>query len=177
MVTIEKSSEYNVRALKNPDFDNKVQGYNFSYPVVNTIEISNLFISGGSIEITMKGQSKTTWSFDIEKSVLSINENKNYIADTKELGKAMIDYFENNKSEILQKTLDTNLKKSKSKVGNQNAKKTKETEDKKEKFDNNFGNITTPNVYTEKRFSEEAYDPYRKCTIVSPPRGGSDYFD
>ena len=47
MVTIEECSEYNVRAMKSPDFKNKSHGYNFAYPVMNTIDICDLFISGG----------------------------------------------------------------------------------------------------------------------------------
>lgn len=123
MLTIEKSSEYKARAIKNTDFDNEIPGYNFSYPVINTVEICNLMIIGGSIDITMNGQSKSTWSFDKENLVLSINKEKHYIADTKELGKAMIQYFDDNKLELMQKNLNTNLKKSQSKNGNQNAKK------------------------------------------------------
>lgn len=33
MVTIEECSEYNVRAMKSPDFKNKSHGYNFAYSV------------------------------------------------------------------------------------------------------------------------------------------------
>ena len=39
MPIIEKCSEYNVRVIKKPDFKNKVHGYNFAYPVMNTIDI------------------------------------------------------------------------------------------------------------------------------------------
>jgi len=45
MVTIEECSEYNVRAMKSPDFKNKSHGYNFAYPVMNTIDICDLFTS------------------------------------------------------------------------------------------------------------------------------------
>ena len=127
MITIEKCSEYNVRVMKNLDFDNQVCGFNFSYPVMNSIEIATLLISGGTIEIKPNGQAASQWSFDKEKSILSIKqkdkEQKINIADFPELGKAMMEYWEKNKEDILKQTLDTNLKKSQSKLGNQNAKK------------------------------------------------------
>ena len=50
MPTIEKCSEYNARITKIPDFKSKTHGYNFSYPVMNSIDICNLFISGGETE-------------------------------------------------------------------------------------------------------------------------------
>ena len=127
MITIEKCSEYNVRVMKNPDFDNMICGFNFSYPVMNSIEIASLLISGGTIEIKPNGQAASQWSFDKETSALSIKqkdkEQKIYIADISELGKAMMEYWDKNKDDILKQTLDTNLKKSQSKIGNQNAKK------------------------------------------------------
>lgn len=127
MITIEKCSEYNVRIMKTPDFKNKIHGYNFAYPVMNSIDICNLFISGGSTEILMNGQSKSVWSFDEKTSILTIqqkNKEQKYIIDNiEELGEKMMQYFEEHQSEILQKTLETNMKKSKSKEGNQNAKK------------------------------------------------------
>lgn len=127
MITIEKCSEYNVRIMKTPDFKNKIHGYNFAYPVMNSIDICNLFISGGSTEILMNGQSKSVWSFDEKTSILAIqqkNKKQEYIIDNiEELGEKMMQYFEEHQSEILQKTLETNMKKSKSKEGNQNARK------------------------------------------------------
>ena len=51
MPIIEKCSEYNVRVIKKPDFKSKVHGYNFAYPVMNTIDICDLFISGGTTEV------------------------------------------------------------------------------------------------------------------------------
>lgn len=127
MITIEKCSEYNVRIMKTPDFKNKIHGYNFAYPVMNSIDICNLFISGGDTEILMNGQSKSVWSFDEKTSILAIqqkNKKQEYIIDNiEELGEKMMQYFEEHQSEILQKTLETNMKKSKSKEGNQNARK------------------------------------------------------
>ncbi len=117
--------------MKQPDFKSKICGFNFSYPVMNTIDICNLFINGGSIDISMNGKSKSKWSFDTEDKILKItdkdNEENHIITDIEELGDAMMAYFNENKDEINQKTLDTNMKKSKSKLGNQNARK---------KFDN-----------------------------------------
>ena len=71
MITIEKCSEYNVRVMKNSYFDNMVCGFNFSYTVMNSIEIAILLISGGTIEIKPNGQAVSQWLFDKETSVLS----------------------------------------------------------------------------------------------------------
>lgn len=127
MINIVKCSEYNVRAMKNPDFKEKIPGFNFSYPVMNTIDICNIFMSGGSIEISMNGKSKSVWSFETETNTLKITgkgiEEEHTIADVVELGEEMLKFFETNKAEIMEKTLETNMKKSQSKLGNQNAKK------------------------------------------------------
>ena len=127
MVTIEECSEYNVRAMKSPDFKNKSHGYNFAYPVMNTIDICDLFISGGTTEVSMNGKSKSTFAFDMESKTLTITERgntKSYtIDDPEKLGEAMIKYFEEHQPEILEKTRETNQKKSQSKIGNQNARK------------------------------------------------------
>ena len=127
MVTIEKCSEYNVRAMKSPDFKNKSHGYNFAYPVMNTIDICDLFISGGTTEVSMNGKSKSTFAFDMESKTLTITERgntKSYtIDDPEKLGEAMIKHFEEHQAEILEKTRETNQKKSQSKIGNQHAKK------------------------------------------------------
>ena len=127
MVTIEKCSEYNVRAMKSPNFKNKSHGYNFAYPVMNTIDICDLFISGGTTEVSMNGKSKSTFAFDMESKTLTITERGNAktytIDDSEELGEAMIKHFEEHKDEVMQKTLETNLKKSQAKIGNQYAKK------------------------------------------------------
>lgn len=127
MITIEKCSEYNVRVMKTPDLKNKIHGYNFSYPVMNTIDICDLFISGGTAEISINGKSKSIFAFDMENKKLTITEKgnkKSYIIDdSEELGEVMIKYFEDHQAEILEKTRETNLKKIKSKEGNQNAKK------------------------------------------------------
>ena len=127
MVTIEECSEYNVRAMKSPDFKNKSHGYNFAYPVMNTIDICDLFISGGTTEVSMNGKSKSTFAFDMESKTLTITERgntKSYtIDDPEKLGEAMIKHFEEHQAEILEKTRETNQKKSQSKIGNQHAKK------------------------------------------------------
>ncbi len=51
MIEIVKSSEFNARAVKSIDLANKIPGYNFSYPVLNTIDICNILMIGGSIFI------------------------------------------------------------------------------------------------------------------------------
>lgn len=127
MIEIIKCSEYNVRVMKLPDFKEKISGFNFSYPVMNTIDICNILMSGGSIEISMNGRSKSVWSFDTETNTLKITgkgiEENHIISDVTELGEEMLKFFETNKAEIMKKTLDTNMKKSQSKLGNQNARK------------------------------------------------------
>lgn len=174
MVIIEKSSEYNVRAIKNPDFKNKTHGYNFSYPVMNSIEISNLFISGGSVEVAMNGQSKSTWFVDEKISTLTItqknNEQKYTIDNPEELGEAILTYFDANRAEILKKSLDTNLKKSQSKIGNQNAKKGTQ----EELAD------STPQAFTSASNNTYYEDDYKlpiAQNIISPKRGCSEYLD
>ena len=127
MIEIMKCSEYNVRAMKQPNFKEKVPGFNFSYPVMNTIDICNILMNGGSIEISMNGRSKSVWSFETETKTLKITgkgiEENHIIADVAELGEEMLKFFEENKTKIMQKTLKTNMKKSQSKLGNQNARK------------------------------------------------------
>lgn len=127
MPIIEKCSEYNVRVIKKPDFKNKVHGYNFAYPVMNTIDICDLFISGGEKEISMNGKSKSTFAFDMESKTLTITErgsiNTYIIEDMQELGEMMIKYFDEHQAEIFEKTRETNQKKSQAKIGNQYAKK------------------------------------------------------
>lgn len=85
---IEKCSEYNVRVMKTPDFKNKVHGYNFSYPVMNTIDICDLLISGGTTEVAINGKSKSIFDFDMENKKLTITEKgnkKSYIIEKIEL--------------------------------------------------------------------------------------------
>ena len=160
MITIEKCSEYNVRIMKTPDFKNKIHGYNFAYPVMNSIDICNLFISGGDTEISMNGKSKSTFSFNVDSNILTItekNQKKLYTIDNPaELGETMVKYFEEHQSEILQKTLETNMKKSKSKEGNQNARKsdtqqldTTDNLDENKNVQSNNLNAKFPNEVTE----------------------------
>ena len=63
----------------------------------------------------------------MENKKLTITEKgnkKSYIRNNEqELGEVMINYFEGHHNEILEKTRETNLTKSKSKEGNQNDKK------------------------------------------------------
>ncbi len=40
MILITKTTKYMARARKTPDFSNKIPGYDFSYPVLNTIDIA-----------------------------------------------------------------------------------------------------------------------------------------
>ncbi|MDY4819809.1 MAG: hypothetical protein SO206_06210 [Bacilli bacterium] len=127
MPIIEKCSEYNVRVIKKPDFKNKSHGYNFAYPVMNTVDICDLFISGGEKEISMNGKSKSIFAFDMENKTLTITErgsiNTYIIEDMQELGEMMIKYFDEHQVEIFEKTRETNQKKSQAKIGNQYAKK------------------------------------------------------
>lgn len=126
-IEIVKCSEYNARAMKNPDFKNRIKGFNFSYPVMNSIDICNILMGGGSIEISMNGKAKSQWSFDLETSILKITgkgiEEFHIIQNVEELGESIMEYFEKNKEEIIKKTLEMNDKKSQSKLGNQNARR------------------------------------------------------
>lgn len=127
MLEIKRCSEYNARATNQPDFATKTPGYNFSYPVLNTIEICNLFISGGSVEIKIERSGYYTYTYNIDTKNLTIEHNGKtdtyYIINSNVLGEQMLTYYNANKDELEQKILETNQKKSKSKQGNQNAKK------------------------------------------------------
>ena len=135
MVDIVKSSEFNARAVKNIDIDNKIPGYNFSYPVMNTIDICNILMLGGSIEISIERMGKSQWSYNIETKELLIEKptstERHMIMDTVELISEMDKYFNKNKEELWKKNYKTNIKKSISKRGNKNAQKT-ETQSLKE---------------------------------------------
>lgn len=129
MVKIIKNTEFTARAMQAPDFKNKVQGYNFSYPVLNTIEICNLFISGGIIEINIERMGKSKWAYDLNATALSVEskgiKNVYHICNAEELGTAMMQYYEANSSVLFERNCEISLKKSKAKIGNQNAKKEK----------------------------------------------------
>lgn len=135
MVDIVKSSEFNARAVKNIDIDNKIPGYNFSYPVMNTIDICNILMFGGSIEISIERMGKSQWSYNIETKELLIEKptstERHMIMDTVELISEMDKYFNKNKEELWKNNYKTNIKKSISKRGNKNAQKT-ETQSLKE---------------------------------------------
>ena len=64
MVEIVKSSEYNARVIQLPNFKNKIKGYGFTYPVMNTIDICNLFIEGGETDIKIERMGMQKWSYD-----------------------------------------------------------------------------------------------------------------
>lgn len=127
MVKIIKNTEFTARAMQAPDFKNKVPGYNFSYPVLNTIEICNLFIAGGTIEINIERMGKSKWAYDLNTTSLSVErkgvKNVYHICNTEELGTAMMQYCEANSSVLFEKNCETSSRKSKAKIGNQNAKK------------------------------------------------------
>ena len=127
MTTIKNNTEYTARAIKGYDVDNNIPGYNFSYPVANTIEIGNIIMSGGSIEIK-----DYKCSFDKEKSILTIERNdhieNHYISDVKELLEAMQKHFNDNQDRLLEKMAKSAAKKSQSKQGNQNAKRNTNSE-------------------------------------------------
>lgn len=74
MIEIVKSSEFNVRVMKDTDFDKDILGYNFSYPVLNTIDICNLFISGGTTNIQIERMGVSEWSFDKATATLSVKQ-------------------------------------------------------------------------------------------------------
>lgn len=126
MVDIKKNTKFTARAVQLTDFINNVKGYDFSYPVFNTIEICNLFLGEGPIEIQTERMGKSTWTYDSATNTLTIEQkgkkNTWYISDANKLGAAMIQYYNDNSQSIFDRNYETNMKKSKSKIGNQNAK-------------------------------------------------------
>ena len=122
MLEIVKSSEFNARAVKPIDIKNKIPGYNFSYPVLNTIDICNILMIGGSIEISIERMGKSKWSYNLDTKELTIEKTmlpeKHIITDTTELIIEMDKYFNKNKAELWQNSYETNIKKSISKKGN-----------------------------------------------------------
>lgn len=127
MIIIEKHAEFHVRAKKESTTKPRARGYNFSYPVLNTIEITNILLFGGSIIIDIERFGKSKWTFDLGKSELTI-ERKNKvethtIVDVEELCDEMLKYHRENSQELTEKNLRTLERKSASKIGNQNARK------------------------------------------------------
>ena len=74
MLEIVKSSEFNARAVKPIDIKNKIPGYNFSYPVLNTIDICNILMLGGSIEISIERMGKSKWSYNLIRIKMSFGK-------------------------------------------------------------------------------------------------------
>ena len=115
MIEIVKSSEFNARAVKSIDLANKIPGYNFSYPVLNTIDICNILMIGGSIEISIERMGKSKWSYNLDTKELTIEKTtlpeKHIITDTTELIIEMDKYFNKNKAELWQNSYETNIKK------------------------------------------------------------------
>lgn len=174
-VIITKHRAYHARAIKDLDFNTMKQGYNFSYPVLNTIDIGNLFITGASKDIQIERMGKTTWSFDKEKSELTIEKSKtketHYIVDVKELYMAMSKYFKENASKLEKKNNLIAEKKSEANLGNQNAKKDKDVE-------SNIKQEQKPEINDE--YEDNPFTPYRpQANIVSPSRSQSrcDFLD
>lgn len=130
MLEITKNTEFTARARQYPDFKEKIPGYDFSYPVLNTIEICNLLITGGSIEIRTERMGKMNWSYNTETATLSVEQKEikktYYICNPENLGESMMQYFEEKHQSLCEKNYATNIKKSHSKIGNQNAKKEKD---------------------------------------------------
>ena len=127
MLEIVKSSEFNARAVKPIDIKNKIPGYNFSYPVLNTIDICNILMIGGSIEISIERMGKSKWSYNLDTKELTIEKptstETHLITNTEELIYEMDKYFNQNKDELWKNTYKTNIKKSMSKKAKKNAQK------------------------------------------------------
>ena len=127
MIEIIKSSEFNARAVKPIDIKNKIPGYNFSYPVLNTIDICNILMLGGSIEISIERMGKSKWSYNLDTKELTIEKptstETHLITNTEELICEMDKYFNQNKDELWKNTYKTNIKKSMSKKAKKNAQK------------------------------------------------------
>ena len=132
MLEIVKSSEFNARAVKPIDIKNKIPGYNFSYPVLNTIDICNILMLGGSIEISIERMGKSKWSYNLDTKELTIEKptstETHLITNTEELICEMDKYFNQNKDELWKNTYKTNIKKSMSKKAKKNAQKSETSE-------------------------------------------------
>lgn len=133
MTIIINHAEFHSRATKEPNFKTKTKGYDFSYPVVNTIAIGNIFLSGGTINIKSERQGESIWSFNAEQSILTIERKgkteTHYIDDIEELYTEMSKHYHENCQRLTDKILRTSEKKSLSKSGNKNALKNKPKED------------------------------------------------
>ena len=127
MVIIINHSAYHARAIKMFDAKTRKLGYDFSYPILNTIDIGNLLIMGGSTSIQIERMGETTWSFDKEKSQLTIQKNdkteKHYIEDVLSLCQKMAEHYEANRDRLYELNMATAQKKSHSQKGNKNAVK------------------------------------------------------
>lgn len=138
MLEIVKSSEFNARAVKPIDIKNKIPGYNFSYPVLNTIDICNILMFGGSIEISIERMGKSKWSYNLDTKELTIEKptstETHLITNTEELICEMDKYFNQNKDELWKNTYKTNIKKSMSKKAKKNAQKSETSSSKKSKL-------------------------------------------
>lgn len=158
-----RHADFHVRAIQEPDFDNDIDGFDFSYPILNTIEIGNLLLRGGTKNITIERLGKSTWSYDKETSILRIvkknKEEEHIIPNPKELYKAMSKYYHEEAPKIIDKNSDTQTKRIISMQGNQNAKKEIEA------------------ISFEKK-EIKPFDP-QACTIVRPKRNNqySDSWD
>ena len=179
MIEIVKSSEFNARAVKSIDLANKIPGYNFSYPVLNTIDICNILMIGGSIEISIERMGKSKWSYNLDTKELTIEKTtlpeKHIITDTTELIIEMDKYFNKNKAELWQNSYETNIKKSISKKGNKNAQKTKTTNSKetsnqnidiKAKNNDIKKGLSTPSISPSQDYEIDDYgDPKLYCNF------------
>lgn len=126
-IMFSRHAEFHVRVLQEPDFDNDIVGFDFSYPILNTIEIGNLLLRGGTKNITIERLGKSTWSYDKETSTLRIvkknKEEEHIIPNPKDLYKAMSKYYHEEAPKIVDKNNDAQNKRIISMQGNQNAKK------------------------------------------------------
>ena len=127
MILITKTTKYMARARQATDFSNKIPGYDFSYPVLNTIDITNLLMSGGSKVLQIERMGQPKWSYDTKTKELSVEQNgcttTHLVYNPEELGDAMSKYFDENIQALAAENFATSMKKSASKLGNQNAKK------------------------------------------------------
>ena len=122
-----RHAEFHARVILEPDFSNDIDGFDFSYPILNTIDIGNLLLRGGTKNITIERLGKSTWSYDKETSILKIvkknKEEEHIIPNPKELYEAMSKYYHEEAPKIIDKNSDTQNKRIISMQGNQNAKK------------------------------------------------------
>lgn len=135
-VKIYYNSDFTARAVKLGDWATKTRGYNFSYPVLNTIDITNLLMDGGQTKISAERMGMSIWSFNVDTSILSITKKgekqDNKIDDVGELYQAMTDYFNEHKDDLAKKSIHSGKGKATTAKSNSEKQPTTQTKNSSE---------------------------------------------